>query len=219
MNEQEIKNVVVSHITPRHLFDAVVVLVAALILHAYISTQNNLAKVDQVRQDVAPIHAQAVEDRKAATSAESSNQNDLAKALVEIAKQKQQPITTQVDYDRIAAMIESRVGGHAQVNSTPGLPDAPSATVSAPKLRDFISDCDATAAELTSCKKSVDNTQALLKAEIMDHGADKRELETTKTALKGGSFWKRLKHDKNVLIVGGILGGGAVIALQTTLKH
>jgi hypothetical protein len=219
MNEEQIKTAVVNQITPRHLFDAVLVIVAALILHAYISSSNNVTRFNQASQDAAPIHAQAETNRQTANTNEATNQNDLAKALVEISKQKNQPIATQVDYDRISAMIESKIGGHANVQATPGLPDAPSATVSAPKLRDYISDCDEKEARLKSCKQSVIDTKVLLDAEVTDHAATKAELKSAKLALKGGTFWQRLRHDKNVAIGGAVVGATAVVVVKVLLKH
>lgn len=219
MTEQDVKTVVQNQITPRHLYEAAILIAVALVIHAYISTLVNTGKVQQVRQDVAPIHQEAAAEKKSATESEVQNQRDLTAALKTIADQRQQPIQSPVDYARIEAMIQAKIGGTAQVTSTPGLPNAPSATVSATNLRDYMSDCDSKTVELSSCKKTVIDTQALLAAEIKDHKADKTELDATRIAMKGGSFWHRFNSNKNWMIGGAVVGTVGGVLLTSKLNH
>jgi hypothetical protein len=162
---------------------------------AYVASKVNVAKAEQVKQDVAPVHEQAKAEKQEAKSGEDSNQKLLAATLAAIANQRQQPVSTQVDYDRIARMIEERMGAKATVKADPEHPDAPSAVVPAKQLRDYMSDCDEKGALLGSCRISVENITKERDAEIKDHAATKLELEAARKAMKGGGFLKRAKSN------------------------
>jgi hypothetical protein len=194
----------------KHIYIAVALISAALIaVCAYLSTAKLVARADQVKQDMAPVHEQAAQQKESAVKAEDVNQKALLATLAAIAAQKQQPVSSQVDYDRIAQMIEQRMAVHAVVKPDPTLPNAPSATMPAKELRDYMLDCDASKAGLSSCQATVDNTAKQLAAEVSDHDATKKELAATRTAMKGGSFFHRLKSNSKFLVIG--IGTGAAL--------
>lgn len=194
----------------KHIAIAVGILILALVGHAYYVTSMNMGKLDQLKADLKPVHVEAAQERVTATKAEDLNQRTLALTLAAIAAQKQQPIASQVDYDRIAQMIQARMGAPAIVQATT-TPDAPSATVSAKSLNAYMSDCDQKDAFLKSCRQTVADTQALLVAEVKDHAADKKELDQTKLSLKGGSFFHRVKTNGKWMTAGAVVGTVATV--------
>lgn len=198
-------------ITRKELYGIIVVVLLVFIGGcAYVSSRLAVAKADQVKQDMKPIHEEAAQQKESAVKAEDGNQKALLATLAAIAAQKQQPVANQVDYDRIAAMIEERMGVHAVVKPDPALPNAPSATMPAKELRDYMLDCDASKASLTSCRSTVENVTNQLVAETTDHAATKKELVASRTAMKGGSFWTRVKSNGKWLAIG-VAAGGAVV--------
>jgi hypothetical protein len=199
-------------VSPKHLYIAIAVLAVALVgglaLHAYISASLATARADQVKADMKPIHEEATQQKESASKAEDKNQSALAIALATITAQKQQPIKTEVDYDRIEQMIAARLGVKAVVQPT-ALPDSPSATLPAKQLRDYISDCDETNARYSACKVTVENLNKQLDAETRDHQATKNELTAERKARKG-TFWGRLKSNAQWLVIGGGVAGAAL---------
>lgn len=183
-------------ITRWEIYGIVLLIVAAIVFHAYkADTGKTQARVDQVQQDLKPVHEEAAKEKASAAVAESSNQVALTAALAVISKQQQAP----VDYDKLTAMIIAKLGPGYKVDyqkADPKLPDAPSSvTITGPdapeKIRNGILDCDKSDAEFNSCKLSVANITAQLAAEVKDHKADKDELDRTKKAVDG-SFWTKL---------------------------
>lgn len=198
--------------SPKHLYIVGGIVALAVVLGlvggAYVSAKLATVRADQVREDMKPVHEKASDDKQQASKAEDVNQKALLATLAAIAAQKNQPIQTQVDYDRIAEMIESRMGVKAEIKPTE-LPNAPSATLPAKQLRDYISDCDSVTAEYGSCKQTVSNVEKQLVAEKADHQATKAELVAERKARKG-TFWGRLKSNAQWLVVGGVVGGAAI---------
>lgn len=204
-------------ISPKHLYIAVASLLVGLVLiiaaSAYVATKMNLVRFQQVTEDMKPIHEEAKEEKKAAVKSEDQNQVVLAAVLAAIAKDRSQPVSTPVDYERIEKMIEQRMGAKAEVKPT-DLPNAPSVTLDAKKLRDYMSDCDATTAKYSACTLTAQNFEKQYEAEVKDHDATKKELMAAKRAMKGGSFWARVKSNGKWFIVGGLVGGGAALAAK-----
>lgn len=212
-------------IKPIHLWIfAAILLLGIAGAAAYVASAISVAKAEQVREDMKPIHQEAQQEKQSAqqqkqvaVSTEETNQKALLATLAAIAAQKQQPIATPVDYARIEQMIEERMGTKAVVKPDPSLPNAPSATMDAKSLTNYMLDCDAKSAKLNACYQSVQNigdqlaaSDKELAAEVKDHKATKTELDATRTAMKGGSFWKRFKSNGKWMIIGA--GAGAVAA-------
>ena len=191
-------------------------IVGGLALHAYISSAVGLARAVQVASDEKPVHAQAAEQRQQAQQSEAANQSALQAALAAIAQQKAAALGAQ-DLQRIDAMITARMGVQAQPKAEipkdaagKDLPGAASTAVNSKSLRDYMLDCDATGAELGSCRKTVSNLTAQLDAERLDHLATQKELKATQTALKGGSFWVRLRRGARHSLCGSAAGATGV---------
>lgn len=199
---------------PAHIYAAVGILALALVGHAYVSWRIADAQAKQVVTDQQPIHQEAEQEKQTAVADEKLNQLQLAALLSGIAQQRQQPIKP-VDYGKVQDMISAAMQAPAKVAPNPDLPDAPSATIAAEKVRNYILDCESNAAKLEACGKSTDNLNRQLVAEVKDHEATKRERDAYKKAAKGGAFWARLKGNAKWFVVG--VAGGA--ALTVAIKH
>jgi hypothetical protein len=202
----------------KHLYIAVAVLVAAIVggmtLHAYVAARLDQTRADQVRRDMQPVHEQAQQQRQETTKAEDSNQKALLATLAAIAAQKQQPVSTPVDYARIEEMIEARMGAKATVKTDAEHPDAPSATLPAKSLNQYMLACDEKTALLGSCQQTSVNTQKLLDTEKADHAATKKELDAARVAIKGGGFITRLRRNAKWFVIGGAVGATAAVAAR-----
>jgi hypothetical protein len=199
----------------------ILAVVGGLALHAYISTARDVARFDQVVKDEKPVHLQAAEQRQQAQQSEVANQSALTAALAAIAKQKTATLGEQ-DLQRIDAMITARMGAQAQPKAEvpkdaggQDLPSAASTAVNSKSLRDYMLDCDATGVELGSCRKTVGNLNAQLEAERSDHRATQKELQAAQAAIKGGSFWTRMRRGARHSLCGSAAGAtGAALGMK-----
>lgn len=199
----------------KHLWAMAIVLVVVIITcSAWITSHDASVRFQQTVKDDKSVHQQAQQEQQGAAKAEDQNQKLLAAALAALAQQKSQPVSTQFDYDRIREMIKAEMGVTAEVKADPQHPDAPSATLPAKQLRDFIIDSDACKANLSSCHQSVANVTAQFNAEKQDHDATKKELAEARKALKGGGFFSRLKSNVKHSLCGGSGGAVGVVAGQ-----
>lgn len=203
-------------ITRKELYGGILIVLAAIAGASYFNMRLNVARYEQVKADMAPIHQKAAEEKKSAARAEDTNQKALKKALAKTDELKRQPISTEVDYERVREMIAERMRTtKVEVTANPQAPDAPSATLPARNLRDYMADCDATSVALNSCRDSLRNLNVSLNAEKSDHEASKRELAAARTAMKGGGFWQRFKGNTKWFAIGAAAGG----ATAAILKH
>ena len=196
--------------------------VGGLALHAYISSTRDIAQAAQVARDEKPVHAQAAEQRQQAQQSEAANQSALAAALAAIARQKTATLGAE-DLQRIDAMITARMGAQAQPKAEipkdaagKALPDAASTAVNSKSLRDYMLDCDASGAELGSCRKTVSNLTTQLDAERLDHQATQKELKAAQAAMKGGNFWARVRRGARHSLCGSVAGAsGAALGIKS----
>jgi hypothetical protein len=189
-------------------------IIAGMALHAYISARVNVAQAKQVQQDMDLVHQDQARRKNQAMVAEELNQKTINSLLVALAQKKEQPLSP----DDIADMIIARMGTQAapqtgvpRDDKGKDLPDAASTTLRTRPLRDYMLECDARAAELDSCRKTVTNISTQLDAERVDHLATQKEFQAATKALKGGGFWRRLKANTKWFVIGGAAGAGAVL--------
>lgn len=194
-----------NQITPRHLFIAVAVLVLALAGHAYISTVAGTAKAEQVKADV--------------TQQISTLRNDLAGELTKIkadraqAKTPQQIVQRLPQYITLPKPIIVQGPQPVAVAGETHLPDAPTPQtaganqggllIPAESVSSFWThetQCQEDSLNLAECKKEL----PLLT----------QRAQAAETAMKGGSFWKRTKANAKWLVVGGLVGAGAVAVVR-----
>ncbi|MGH9523052.1 MAG: hypothetical protein ACRD3E_11035 [Terriglobales bacterium] len=193
---------------------AIVLVIVIIICSAWITSHDASVRFQQTVQDDKSVHHEAQQQQQTAIKAEDQNQNLLTAALAALAQQKSQPVSSQVDYDRIREMIKGEMGVTAEVKADPQHPDAPSATLPAKQLRDFMLDSDACKANLSSCQQTTANVTSQLNAEKKDHQATKNDLDEARKALKGGSFFSRLKSNLKHSLCGGSGGAVGVVAGQ-----
>lgn len=184
--------------------------VAAMLLHAYVSRATDLAKADQIKQDV----QQQIGDL----------QKSLAASLAAIAKDKAEAKTPQ----QIAAMVPKYtpevhpvviVPGGAPLQSSEAqspavapqiaLPDAPSA-IQAGSLVIPADQVPAYWRSVTACAED----RARLAACGKELPLATRRAESAEQALKGGSIWTRFKRNAKWFAIGAAAGvvAGAVAA-------
>lgn len=187
----------------------VVLIVAGITLGAYVAMKENVARADQVKQDV--------QDQI------KTLQTELNKSLLQIQQDKRQVQTPQQIVVKIPEYIPNLpvqpiLSDHsADTNKMvdgkdgkPSLPDAPSATkeggiyfpaADVKPLFDHLVDCKANELKLGECQAEI----PLLT----------KRAEAAEKAMKGGGFFKRLKSNGKWFLLGAAAGG----ATAAILKH
>lgn len=188
-------------ITRKEIYLLVGLLVNAMVFHALWTTKGNVDKADQVKVDVQKEIQQG--------------QADLAAKLdaLEKARQITQPAQIVQQLPQIVPLpqpIYMQAPQPAPATAVPNaLPDAPKPQTDGSLIipKDSVQafwqhevDCKADSLKLDECQKSV----PLLKNQIV---ADEK-------AMKGGSFWSRLKGNAKWFAVGGAIGAGAVAVVH-----
>jgi hypothetical protein len=189
-------------------------IIAGMALHAYISARVNVAQAKQVQQDMNLVHQDQAQRKDQAKAAEEDNQKTINALLIALAQKKEQPVSPDAIVDMIIARMGTQATPQTEVpvdDKGKDLRDAASTTLRTRPLRDYMLDCDARAAELDSCRRTVTNISTQLDAERVDHLATQKEFRAATKALKGGSFWRRLKANTKWFVIGGAAGAGAVL--------
>lgn len=191
-----------------------VLIVAAIIAHAYIASGRDVAAADSARQ----VAEQQTKQLRA----------ELAVQLAKIEADKKQAVTPQIIVQKIpeyitlpqppqlrtvdpsnvrrSICVEGKQDSEpfeAASNNFSKLPDAPSQGLYFPEadvkpLFDHLADCKANELKLAECK--TENSLLTTRAEFAEK------------AMKGGGFWSRLKSNGKWFIIGGVAGAAAVAA-------
>jgi hypothetical protein len=192
----------------KHIYIAVGILAVALIggmaLHAYISSERDTAKAEQVKADVQKQIADLRGDLEDTLEAIKKDREQ-AKTPAQIA----QAVPRYTPDIRPILVIPN--GVPTQPSSVPvvTLADAPStlkpgslviAASDVPAYWQSVTDCAVDKATLLSCQKEV----PLLT----------KRAEAAETAMKGGSRWNKFKAAGKYIGIGAIIGGGAVLATR-----
>lgn len=187
-----------------------VLIVAGITLGAYVAMKENVARADQVKQDV--------QDQI------KTLQTELNKSLSQVAQDKKQIQTPQQIVVKIPEYIPNlpvaptvlpslssgptSPSNEASSPSKP-LPEAPSATkeggiyfpaADVKPLFDHLADCKANELKLGECQKEI----PLLT----------KRAETAERAMKGGGFWKRFKANGKWFFIGAAAGGATAAILR-----
>jgi FtsZ-interacting cell division protein ZipA len=178
------------------------------------------AKAEQVLQDAKPAHQDAAQERQTILGDKAVTKSDLALAIASISQQKAAPVQTQVDYDKLTAMITAKLGPgyQVQVNKDAADPEKSTVTVSGKNaafaVRNGILDCEADTTTLNACKKDSADNLRLFQTEQKDHQTTKNELLATQKLVKG-TFWGNAGRGIKHSICG---GGGTAVGIEVARK-
>jgi hypothetical protein len=201
----------------------IVAIVGGMTLHAYLSSSRAEATYAAIKKEVAGQVA-TLQQQIAANDKQAADRNASIDAQLAAAKSAAQQLalirqwsnlppqdgrrSTLIDADRPQSQ-NSDPRSSAEI-SGPALPAAPSASLTAPEV-------SAIAQQLAAGQKCASDLAAC-KSDLTDTGNQKQLLAKRATAaeqaLKGGSFWKRLKADTKWLAIGGLIGGGLVAGVK-----
>jgi hypothetical protein len=182
-----------------------------------------LAEHDDKIQAQATVAAQKEVFDKAAEQIKSIQQADAErdKQTAATIAQLSAAASAQKTPQQIASWIPQQVPGLPQpitINVPPSTPANPTPNavasipqVDLPKLRDTIENCQANYVLLTSCRSDVasrDSQIKILKEQTIP--SIEKERDGYKDALKGGTFFTRVKRAGKWLAIGGLAGAAAL---------
>jgi hypothetical protein len=81
-----------------------------------------------------------------------------------------------------------------------------------PALKDFIVQAKTCAVELPEAQQELSSCQAQAKLAARKLADVEKERDAYKVALKGGTWWHRVKHDAKAIAIGGAIGVVAMCA-------
>jgi len=190
------------------------VIAAALIFGAHEWLQEHDARI-KAEATVAAAQTQIQTDKVS----EAKVQTDLAARLSTLEAAKKQPATPQQIvisaaklFPNLAQPLQVVTPPPTQqvVNGKPTeVPSAPVVQIPAVDLKalqDYAINCEENSAKLSACTLTQATTADELKATTAQRDA-------YKTALKGGTFWQRFRHDAKIIGITAVVAGGTAYAL------
>ena len=193
-----------------------------------------LAIYDAVGEHVARLaaEAQAAADQKIADAARASNTTlETANQQLAAAKQKSDELASQAlaqisqqrsaatTPEQMASLIHSFSGQTPVITQQPATatsPSIPLATLPLPALTDYEAACQkcsvslkAANSDVASLTTSNQNLQKEMQNAQTEIAEAQKEAASYKTALKGGTFWQKFKHDSKVVVIS-VAAGAAI---------
>jgi hypothetical protein len=193
-----------------HMIVTVVALiVAALLADAWLSARRTSAQLSATlaTQNIAIQQASAREDQRA---------TQLSAALATIATQQHRVQTPQQAAAAIPSLFPQLplpLSIHLpDITSSPNQAEPPPASISVPQsdlkpIYDHLQECRVCALERDATKKD-------LADELAQVAALTHERDIAISAVHGGTFWSRLKHETKWLVIGIVAGAAATAAVH-----
>jgi hypothetical protein len=191
-------------------------ILAAIGLVVYIQEREDRIRADATVAAQKAAFDQAAEQMKTLQAADAKRDAQTAATIQQLTA----AAAAQKTPAQIASWIPQQIPGLPQpitINVPKATIDNPTPNAIAtipqadlPKLRDTIETCQLNAVKLTACAADLASRDAQLKIAGEQLSAVERERDAYQTALKGGTFWIRLKRAGKWVAFGAVAGGVAL---------
>jgi hypothetical protein len=200
-------------------YAAAVVAIVLLVLagRAWLAQHDARLGADAAKSTAAPIIADAQKQIDAAKADAAKAVADRDARLAQIERQRKQPVTPQSFVAELPKVITS-LPEPATIVPAPATSKEPAGSAAAvavqipaadlQALQNYKLDCDATGVKLDACQKIANAQLAELAASHTQLMAVIKERDADETALKGGTFWRRMLKSVECIAASG--GGAAV---------